>query len=190
MPYGQQPGYGGYPLPPRRKPKAGMVFGILIGSMVLIVVVGLLIGQADDGPSASDSPEEVVGQYFDAVADVLNSGDRTDPQATAERLAPYLCADLREDMSEAIEEMGDPDEMTAMYSDEELEVMEGMQFELEYVITDSAVFGDTAIVDVDFTTVVTTEEYGTQSEDSSDSVDLVRESGTWKICDDTSGEFL
>src|SRR5690606_3692536 len=97
------PPYGGMPPAPRRRPRTGAVFAIVFGSMALIIVVGLVIGRvAGDGPSSSDTPEEVVEQYLDAMASVWRDKEFHDPAATADRLAPYLCSDIREEMSAAV----------------------------------------------------------------------------------------
>ncbi|WP_155829792.1 hypothetical protein [Glycomyces tenuis] len=189
--YGQQPAYGGIPpMPLPRKPRPGMVLGILIGSMAFIIVVGLVIGQmaGGGGPSASDTPEEVVAQYMDDLTSLWESKDFADVEATADQLAPYVCSEIRDEMSDAVEEMGD-EGLDERYSEEELASLEEMEVSIEYEITDSAIDGDTAVVDLDVTTETTMGGEDSTTDDSSLSLDLVREDDIWLICDDSVGAF-
>lgn len=184
-PHGVQPGYGpppGYvgppPMPPRR-PRTGLVFGILLGSMALIIVVGLAIGKAagDGGPSSSDSPEDVVEQLMATLASVMESGEYLDSEASADRLAPYFCSELRDQAGE----------ITVRYPEEELESLEEMDLRLDYEITGSEVHDDIAVVDVEATVVMTVDGEVTDSQDSATSVELIREDGLWLLCGDSGG---
>lgn len=179
--YGPSPGYGA-PLPmPPKKPRTGMVFGILIGSMALIIIGGLLIGQmsGDDGPSSSDSPEAVVEQFAAAMASLTDIENPPDAEEVVETIGPYFCGELLEEMRIATEE-----DTTASASEADMELLEGMEIRLDFESVDSTVEGDTATVEGYFIfTVIDTEENTSNEEETFTSIELVREDDTWLICD-------
>lgn len=161
-----------------------MVFGILLGSMMLIVIAGLVSGQAggSGGPSPSDSPEAVVEQYLDTLHSLRSPGGQFDAEAATEELAPHLCSEIRIGRYDDLEER----DAAVSRSEEEIALSDGDGLHLDFVVIDSAVYGEFAVVDVEVAAQEAFEAEATGLDGGGlVSVELVRENDTWLICDTT-----
>ena len=178
--YGQQPAYGA---PQPQKPKTGLILGIVGGVVALGAVIGLVIWQmgGSGGPGAGDSPEDVVDGALSIMVDAVNSGvEDLDAEALAQDLKPYMCSDMQDQMDSATDEdiFGDMSGMEEALSD--------MEISVSYEITGSEESGDSATVDVSMTIDTSHPDFGSYSDSTEESIDLVKEEGGWKICQETS----
>ncbi|MBO3733675.1 Rv0361 family membrane protein [Glycomyces niveus] len=191
--YGQQPGYGapqqqpgfGSPLPPApKKSKTGLIVGIGAGALVVIVAIVLLIANpfGGGGPSKSDSPEDVAKDYLDLQVDIVTSGDLTDIQGMADKLSPYMCAEMVEEMEAGLDDADMSEEDMAEYQD----MMAEAEIDVSYETGEATVDGDKATVPVTVTGTANIPEMGEMPLDDEYELELVKEEGAWKVCGDSS----
>ncbi|MDT9593281.1 DUF2510 domain-containing protein [Nocardioides zeae] len=162
QPYGQQPRKSGAPVK-----LIAAIGGGLVAVILVVVLLFVFLGGGND-------PESVADDYFSALED----GD-------AETLCELSSEESREQQFEALDV--DSCEAYGEAADEEIEGggsfdPDDVSFEID--ITGSEEDGDTATVDFDYTIEYTGDEDGAAEfidDEGSDTLDLVKEDGDWKV---------
>ena len=138
-------------------------------------------GAGDDDLNAGASPEEVVDEAGALVTDAINGGiEDLDGRALAQDLKPYMCSDMQDQMDLATDEdmFGNMSGMEDIYSD--------MELSMSHEITGSEESDDSATVYITFTVNFSHPDFGSYSDSTEESIDLVKEEDGWKICENTS----